>query len=78
MPMNAPDGLQPFRFLTTDELAKRWDVDRKTLARWRRKSDGPRFIKLGRRIVYTYEDIKDYEWSREGLCGRPVMVPDQP
>lgn len=69
VPMNAPEGLKPFRFLTTDELAKRWIVDRKTLARWRRAGAGPRFVKLGRHVVYVYQDILDFEQSLPGQTG---------
>ncbi|MGO1069535.1 helix-turn-helix domain-containing protein [Lysobacter sp. CA199] len=59
--MSAPERPQPFRFFTTAELATHWKVDPKTLARWRRENIGPRFRKLGKRVIYTYQDIEDFE-----------------
>lgn len=38
--------------LSTRELAERWNISRRTLDRWRWAGEGPRFLKLGGRVVY--------------------------
>jgi len=43
------------------ELAVRWRVSHRTLERWRWTGEGPRFIKLGGRVVYRLSDIEEYE-----------------
>lgn len=55
--MSIPEHPKPFRFFTTAELATHWKVDPKTLARWRRENIGPPFRKLGKRVLYTYQDV---------------------
>ncbi len=53
-------------FLTIDELVKRWGgtVDKRTLANWRYIGKGPRFTKLGGRVVYALEEVIEYERRR--------------
>lgn len=43
------------------ELAARWRISPRTLERWRWIGDGPRFVKLGGRVVYRLCDIEEYE-----------------
>jgi hypothetical protein len=43
------------------ELAVRWRVSHRTLERWRWTGEGPRFVKLGGRVVYRLSDIEEYE-----------------
>ena len=43
------------------ELAVRWRVSHRTLERWRWTGEGPRFVKLGGRVVYRLLDIEEYE-----------------
>lgn len=43
------------------ELAVRWRVSHRTLERWRWTGEGPRFVKLGGRVVYRVSDIEEYE-----------------
>ena len=43
------------------ELAARWKISPRTLERWRWTGDGPRFVKLGGRVVYRLEDVEEYE-----------------
>ena len=51
--------------LTTRELAERWGVHIRTLKRWRVKSEGPSYVKLGKgshaSILYKIKDIEDFE-----------------
>ena len=43
------------------ELAARWKISPRTLERWRWTGEGPRFVKLGGRVVYRLEDVEEYE-----------------
>ena len=47
--------------LTQIELAARWRISHRTLEYWRSLGDGPRFIKIGRRVVYRMEDVVAFE-----------------
>lgn len=51
-------------FLTTDELAERLAITRRTVAKWRSVGDGPRFVSLGRSIRYRVSDVETWERSR--------------
>jgi hypothetical protein len=43
------------------DLARRWRLSPRTLERWRWTGEGPRFVKLGGRVVYRLENIEEYE-----------------
>lgn len=43
------------------QLAERWNISAKTLERWRWAGEGPRFLKLGGRVVYRLADIEAFE-----------------
>jgi len=49
------------RHLGTRDLAERWSISRRTLDRWRWAGEGPRFLKLGGRVVYRIADIEAFE-----------------
>lgn len=49
------------RHLNQHQLARRWSMSPRTLERWRWTGEGPRFLKLGKRIVYREDDIEAYE-----------------
>ncbi|WP_211232363.1 helix-turn-helix transcriptional regulator [Pseudomonas cremoricolorata] len=53
-------ALQPLR---PHELVERWNgaVSVRTLANWRSQGTGPKFVKLGGRIVYRLEDVIEWE-----------------
>ncbi len=42
-------------------LAERWNLSPRTLERWRWEKIGPRYLKLGGRVVYRLEDVEAYE-----------------
>ena len=46
---------------TQKELARRWAISHRTLARWRWTGEGPSFMKLGGRVIYRLEDIVAFE-----------------
>lgn len=47
--------------LSTYDLSKRWSMSEGTLANWRVKGLGPKFVKIGRRVIYRLKDIENYE-----------------
>jgi hypothetical protein len=49
------------RHLNQRQLAERWGISPKTLEGWRWLGQGPKFLKLGGRIVYRLEDIEAFE-----------------
>lgn len=49
------------RHLNQIELSRRWNISHRTLERWRWKSEGPPFIKLGGRVVYRLDDVLAFE-----------------
>jgi hypothetical protein len=51
----------PLRHLNQRDVAQRWSISPRTLERWRWIGQGPRFLKVGGRVVYRLEDIEAYE-----------------
>lgn len=49
--------------LTPEQLVERWQfaVSLATLATWRCRGGGPKFVKIGRRPLYRLEDVIAYE-----------------
>ena len=43
------------------ELARRWLISPRTLEQWRWQGRGPRFLKLGGRVLYRLADVEAYE-----------------
>ncbi|MDX9859294.1 MAG: helix-turn-helix domain-containing protein [Rhodospirillales bacterium] len=43
------------------ELARRWRISPRTLERWRWLGQGPRYLKIGGRVVYRLEDVEAFE-----------------
>ncbi len=48
-------------FLTTAQLAARWQIDSGTLMRWRSEGIGPRYLKLSGTVRYRIEDVDQME-----------------
>jgi hypothetical protein len=48
-------------FLSTNDLAKRWNLRSGTLSRWRQYGTGPAFLKFGKTVRYRIEDVIEYE-----------------
>lgn len=46
--------------LTNKEAANFLSIKPATLAKWRSEHRGPRYSKLGRRIVYKVQDLEEY------------------
>jgi hypothetical protein len=49
------------KHLTQAEVARRWCLSPRTLECWRWLGQGPRYLKIGGRVVYRVEDIEAYE-----------------
>jgi hypothetical protein len=43
------------------ELSRRWRISARTLERWRWLGQGPKFLKIGGRVVYRVDDVENYE-----------------
>ncbi|UTL90701.1 helix-turn-helix transcriptional regulator [Pseudomonas fluorescens] len=56
-------------FLRPHELAARWNgaVSVRTLANWRSQGIGPKFVKVGGRIVYRVADVHEFEMKRTNI-----------
>jgi hypothetical protein len=42
-------------------LAERWVISPRTLEQWRWMGRGPKFLKVGARVVYRLVDVEAYE-----------------
>lgn len=49
------------RHLNQTELSARWNLSPRTLERWRWLGEGPRYLKLGGRVLYRVEDVEAFE-----------------
>lgn len=43
------------------ELAARWHVSPRTLEQWRWQGRGPRFLKIGGRVLYPLVEVEAFE-----------------
>lgn len=42
-------------------LAERWLISPRTLEQWRWQGKGPKYLKIGGRVVYRLQDVEHYE-----------------
>jgi hypothetical protein len=58
-----PENFQAdaIRHLNQVDLSRRWGISPRTLERWRWLGQGPRYLKVGGRVVYRLADIEAYE-----------------
>ena len=54
------------------ELSRRWKISHRTLERWRSLGKGPSYLKIGGRVVYRQEDIKQYEAEQRRNVRNPT------
>ncbi|SFR47900.1 helix-turn-helix domain-containing protein [Litoreibacter janthinus] len=52
--------------ISQEQLALRWQISPRTLEQWRWLGKGPRFLKIGARVLYREKDIEAYEAAQ--LC----------
>jgi hypothetical protein len=43
------------------QLARRWALSPRTLERWRWLQEGPKYVKVGGRVLYRLGDIEAFE-----------------
>lgn len=60
------------------ELSARWKLSPRTLERWRWIGGGPKFLKLGGRVVYRLSDIEEYEAAIIRSCTRDGREVERP
>jgi hypothetical protein len=65
---SADDRSHQIRHLNQLELSRRWSISPRTLERWRWRRMGPRYIKIGGRVVYRIEDIEAFEAARASVA----------
>lgn len=53
--------MQTVSHLNQVELSRRWKISPRTLERWRWLGEGPRYLKVGGRVIYRLEDIIEHE-----------------
>ena len=56
-------------FLTTEQLAQRWQMGESTLNHWRRADCGPNFTRIGNRVLYRLADVEQYERANTTILG---------
>lgn len=61
IPRPAPVSIAPPELLTEHLLAVRWFCSRSRLQHWRSDGKGPRYLKIGGRILYRLTDVQDFE-----------------
>lgn len=49
------------KYITTKELSKRWKINPNTIEHWRAVGFGPKFIRIGRKILYSLNSISEFE-----------------
>ena len=62
--------------LSTQSLAKRWEVKPETLRKWRARGNGPQFVKLVGRVFYLLDDVLRMEQEAEE-ASRAAEVEDE-
>jgi len=45
----------------------RWKISHRTLERWRWAQEGPRYLKIGGRVVYRVSDVEAFEREVQGF-----------
>lgn len=48
-------------YINSYQLGQRWSVAPQTLARWRSEGRGPKFFKVGGKILYRIVDVEAFE-----------------
>ena len=76
-PRPAPHGSssdRAVRHFNQVDLSRRWNISPRTLERWRWLKQGPRYLKIGGRVVYRLEDIEAFEAAQIKKTGQQTDV----
>jgi hypothetical protein len=70
-----PPGTEtaPINHINQDQLSKRWNISARTLEHWRWEGIGPSYLKLGRRVVYSFADIEAFEREQRRNASPPLV-----
>jgi hypothetical protein len=49
------------RALDQNQLADCWHISPRTLEQWRWRGVGPRYLKIGARVIYPFDHVEEYE-----------------
>ena len=63
------------KHLNQIDLARRWSISPRTLERWRWLGQGPRYIKIGGRVVYRIDEIEAYEAQQTRASTAEIPLP---
>lgn len=63
----------PIRHLNQVQLSRRWSLSHRTLERWRSQGTGPRYLKVGGRVVYRLQDIEAFEAAQARVPGAAIQ-----
>ena len=63
-PATNPNTDRPIRHLNQIDLSRRWSISPRTLERWRWLKSGPRYLKIGGRVVYRLADVEAFETAQ--------------
>jgi len=55
--------------LITEEVADRFRTSAETVRYWRHTGKGPRSFRVGKRVLYSLEDIEEWERQARGAAG---------
>jgi len=64
-----PQARRGVKYLTTDELARLFRTSTESVRYWRTNGSGPRWIKIGRRVLYDAADVQDFVTRQEAIAG---------
>ena len=48
-------------YLTADEVAERYRTSANTVRFWRTKGYGPRHVRVGRRVLYSHDEVARFD-----------------
>jgi predicted site-specific integrase-resolvase len=60
--------------LETVHAADQLGLSPRTLEGWRRRGEGPPYLKIGRRVKYRPEDIEAFKATRLQASSRPAQA----
>jgi hypothetical protein len=62
----------PRLYLTPKDLAGYWNMSVSTINNWRHQGIGPNYTKIGFRVVYSVQEIVDYERTLDPATNQPI------
>lgn len=65
------------RYLTPDEVIERYrgSISHSTLSNWRAMRVGPTFVKIGKAVLYSIDDLDAWDRSKRVACRPKITTP---